>query len=257
MRRAFLLSVCCIIAALLASGMLTAVCKGIDSSSSKSILIYILSNRSDNSHWYKDPADLNPLKEVLNDKGFMVNVTDKLILPTISISDMLNYQEIWILEGDWDNEVEVSPEEAEDLHKYYEMGNGIWISFETIYPPDTTYGSWNEDALAFAKGFGVEWASYDTGDPSGVEAYSNHPIFEDVRSICFDDTVGCLYSKNKNVYILWNYSPNCQGVAVLDGRHDGQGRVVFDSGWILGYAYLDKNDDLLFAGNVADWLYPG
>ena len=57
--------------------------------------------------------------------------------------------------------------------------------------------------------------------------------------------------------MLWNYSPSCQGVAVLDGRNKGEGRAVFDSGWVLGYTYLNKNDDLLFAGNVADWLFPG
>jgi hypothetical protein len=258
MRKIFLLQMCCLIAVLLTSVMYAANCQdNTGSSPSKSILIYILSNRSDNSHWYKDPADLNPLKEVLNDKGYSVDVKDKLILPTILIDDMRNYQEVWILEGDWNDIVDVTPKEAADLHQYYEMGKGIWISFETTYPPDNTYGSWNEDATVFARVFGVDWASYDTGDTRGKTVFSDHPIFKDVHSIYFDNIVGCLCSKNPSVDILWSYSPTCQGVAVLDGRMEGQGRVVFDSGWILGYTYLNKEDDLLLASNIADWLYPG
>lgn len=221
---------------------------------SRSVMLYVLSDRSDNSHWYKDPADLNPLKEMLEDRGYSVDIVDRLTLPSISAQDLALYRQIWILEGDWDDKVEVTPAEAEDLYQYYKNGGGIWISFETTNPKDSTYGSWNEDALVFSKRFGVDWCSYATGVAGGKPVFSDHPIFRDVLSICFDDVTGCLCSRNKSVVNLWNYSPTCQGVAVLDGRPDGEGRAVFDSGWVMGYAYLNKNDDLLFAENIAGWL---
>ncbi len=258
MKKLLLLPRCCLIAVMMISAIHAANCQDDRGPhSSKSIMIYILSDRSDNSHWYKDPADLNPLKEVLEDKGYSVDVKDKLTLPTLSLNDMQPYQEIWILEGDWDGTVDMTSKEASGLRQYYEMGKGIWISFETTYPPDKTYGSWNEDALVFARKFGIDWASYEIGKPDGRPVFSDHPIFKGVHFISFDDITGCLCSKNIRNEILWNYSPTCQGVAVLDGRNKGEGRAVFDSGWVLGYTYLNKNDDLLFAGNVADWLYPG
>ena len=257
MEKLRLLPICCLIAVMFIAAIHAANCQDDRGPHSpKSIMIYILSDRSDNSHWYKDPADLNPLKEVLEDRGYSVDVEDKLTLPTISINDMRSYQEIWILEGDWDDKVDVTEKEALDLRQYYEMGRGIWLSFETTYPPDDTYGSWNEDALVFARNFGIDWASYEIGKPGGRPVFSDHPIFHGVLLISFDDATGCLCSKNSSIEVLWNYSPSCQGVAVLDGRNKGEGRAVFDSGWVLGYTYLNKNDDLLFAGNVADWLLP-
>lgn len=257
MKKSLLFLMCCLIAAMMIATIHAANCQDDSGSNSpKSIMIYILSNRSDNSHWYKDPADLTPLKETLEDKGYSVDIEDELTLPTISITDMLPYKEIWILEGDWDDEVDITSEEARDLRQYYELGNGIWISFETTYPSDNTYGSWNEDALVLAREFGIDWASYETGDNDGTPVFSNHPIFYGVLLINFDETTGCLCSKNDRIKILWDYSPTCHGVAALDGRNSSEGRVVFDSGWVLGYTYLDRNDDLLFAENVAGWLLP-
>lgn len=219
-----------------------------------SIMVYVLSNRNDNSHWYKDPADLNPLIEVLEDKGYSVEIEDRVTLPSISQKEIQGYKQIWILEGDWNRAVNVTEKEADDLYRYYENGGNIWISFETTYPPDNTYGSWNEDALAFARKFGVDWSSYASGEDGGKPVFSDHPLFRNVHRICFDEVTGCLKTTNKDVKVLWKYSPSCRGVAVLDGRSKGNGRAVFDSGWVLGYTYLDINDNLQLACNIADWL---
>jgi hypothetical protein len=219
-----------------------------------SIMVYILSNRDDNSHWYKDPADLNPLREVLEDKGYSVEIKDRVTLPLISQKEIQGYEQIWILEGDWNSAVNVTGKEADDLYRYYENGGNIWISFETTYPPDNTYGSWNEDALVFARKFGVDWSTYATGEEGGKPVFSDHPLFRNVHRICFDEVTGCLTSTNNDVKVLWKYSPSCRGVAVLDGRSKGNGRAVFDSGWVLGYTYLDMNDNLQLACNIADWL---
>jgi len=222
-----------------------------------SIMVYVLSNRDDNSHWYKDPADINPLKEMLEDKGYFVEIRDRVTLPSIYQKEIQGYGQIWILEGDWDSLVNVAGKEADDLYQYYENGGNIWISFETKYPPDSTYGSWNEDASVFARKFKVDWSIYATGEERGKPASSDHPLFKGVHRICFDEVTGCLTSSNKDVRVIWNYSPSCQAVAVLDGRSKGNGRVVIDSGWVLGYTYLDSNDNLLLACNIADWLSSG
>ncbi|HUS76933.1 MAG TPA: hypothetical protein VMY43_13150 [Methanothrix sp.] len=237
-------------------GIIAMACGQNDHSPSKttSIMVYVLSNKEDNSHWYKDPADLNPLKEVLEDKGYSVEIRDRVTLPSIFLKEIQGYEQIWILEGDWNSIVNVTEKEAEDLYRYYENGGDIWISFETTYPPDSTYGSWNEDALVFTRKFGVDGSSYATGNAGGKPVFSDYPLFKSIHRICFDETTGCLASTNNDIKVIWNYSPSCQGIAVLDGRSKGKGRAVFDSGWILGYTYLDMNDNLQLACNIADWL---
>ncbi|NYT01959.1 MAG: hypothetical protein GKC10_04290 [Methanosarcinales archaeon] len=224
------------------------------SSSQKPILMYVLSTRDDNSHWYKDPADLNPLIETLAESGYMAEIEDETTLPTISIQKMYNYDQIWILEGDWDDVVEVTPEEADDLYRYYENGGGVWISLEAAYTPDKLYGVWNEDALVFARRFGVDYDSYDTSDRAGKMVSSDHPLLEGINYLCFDESCGCIKSDDPRGAILWKYSPVCPGIIAMDDRASDRGRAVIDSGWVMGYAYFDRNDDLQFSLNVARWL---
>jgi len=232
------------------------------------ILIYVLSTRDDSNWWYTGPKDLDSLIELLGSKGYAVSVEDKVSLPYINISKMLGFDQVWIVEGDHDPEPEISDSEAQDLQQFYEQGGRIWISMET--------DSWAEDALIFAEKFGVVDAptvySLSKYEHKYKPVYSEHPLFTNMSGILFDHDVGALSILNPEIQTIWFY-PSTEGptpgVAILDGTSYKKGRVIFDSGWVLGGTFnnsavkrwgIDRagefpiSQDLQFALNVANWL---
>ena len=230
----------------------------IGDSSNKNVLIYVLSDRTDDYGYYDGPYYMDVVKDMLEEEDFTVDIKDKVTLPIINYSFMINYSQIWILEGDYDNLVEVSSSEADELYAFYENGGGVWISFDIKGPYKNNY--WSEDAIAFANKFGVDAGIDIEGSSDGKPVYSSHPLFDYVDYIYFDSYVGSLFSTNSNVEMIWEYQPYADGIAVLDGHDEDKGKAVFDSGWIIGYACGIMNegkpyyDNLVFAKNVAYWL---
>jgi len=213
------------------------------------ILIYVLSNRTDSNGWYTTPLDVQPIVDMLHDEGLTVDVKDEITLPEINLQCMLNYSQIWILEGDNDYEVEVTQSEADDLYTFYENGGGVWISWAV-----GSGWSWSEDALVFANRFFVYCNKYEFIYGDGKPVYSSHYLFEDVNYIWFGSKYGCISSTNPNFKSIWSGVTSCTGIGIIDSIDVGRGRCVFDSGWMIGGAYCTMYDDLVFARNVAHWL---
>lgn len=254
----FLLVVCAIFLIFSGASFLTVVAENTTGDlGNKNILIYVLSDRSDSGGYYDGPYFIDVVKDMLEDEGFTVDIKDKVTLPIINYIFMMNYSQIWILEGDYDNLVEISSSEADDLYAFYENGGGVWISFDLGQYKNSC---WNEDAIAFSIKFGVDTGFDIEGSSDGKPVYSSHPLFDDVDYIYFDSYVGSLFSTNSNVEMIWEYKPYSDGIGVLDEHDEDKGKAVFDSGWIIGYACGIMNDgmpyydNLVFAKNVAYWL---
>lgn len=91
-----------------------------------------------------------------------------------------------------------------------------------------------------------------------------------MEGIGVDGIIGILDINNPDVEVIWKYPFNqgtdTNALAVLDGSGACSGRIVFESGWILGWIFDNPtvnhykstlgfgNNDLTFALNVADWL---
>jgi len=216
----------------------------------KNILIYIISDRTDSDGWYTTPLDVQPIVDMLTYEGLTVDVKDEVTLPKITLQDMENYSQIWILEGDSDEEVEVSQSEADDLFTFYENGGGVWISWAV----GSYDWRWTEDALVFANRFFVYCNKFEYIYGDGKPVYSSHYLFEDVNYIWFASVYGCISSTNPNFESIWSGKTSCTGIGIIDSIDDGRGRCIFDSGWMIGNAYCKKYDDLVFARNAAHWL---
>ena len=240
------------------------------------ILIYVLSTRNDSWEdstywWYTGPKDLDSLAALFDSKGYTILVEDKVSLPYINISKMLEFDQVWIIESDSDAKLEISDSEAQDLQQFYEKGGRIWISMEST-------PNWAEDAIIFAEKFGVVDApvvySLSKYEDKYKPVYSEHPLFINMSGILFDDGVGALSILSPDIQTVWRYPSTAgptPGVAILDGTPYNKGRVVFDSGWVLGGTFNNSavkqwgidhagefpiSQDLQFALNVAAWLQP-
>lgn len=212
---------------------------------SNNILFYVLSTRNDSGGWYTDPEDVICLTDQVKAAGHSVKVEDETTVKDLTSAIMSKYDHIWILEGDEDSDVEVSKDEAEALYQYYQQGAVIWISTEE--------GAWAEDTKEFMNPFDVDVESGVSG-PEAPKVDSNHPLFKDVKTLRYDGGQGGLIIKNPDVSVIWQYPANAgkkDAIAILDKK----GYVVFESGWVLGYAYRPEaagDGNIQFALNIAE-----
>jgi hypothetical protein len=222
-------------------------------------LFYVLSNGADSHGFYRQPSDLKALKSACEGFGIEFQVNDRRSLPHLTEQALSEFEQVWILEADYTDRLEVSPSDAQLLYSFYLNGGGVWVSLESVAPT----GAWAEDAnellSPFGIGFGGNVVSY--AGPKLVEG--DHPLLSQVHSLYLDDLYGYLrvapdseaepvYSASENPIIL-----------ALDGRAEQHGRLVADGGWILGWLIGRKrmgredaslSDDLQFLLNAAAWL---
>jgi len=212
---------------------------------SNNILFYVLSNRNDSGGWYTGPGDVASLTDPVKAAGHSVKVEDETTVKDLTSSILSKYDHIWILEGDEDSNVEVSEDEAEALYQHYQQGAVIWISAEE--------GAWAEDTKAFMNPFDVDVESGVSG-PAAPKVDSDHPLFKDVKTLRYDGGQGGLIIGNSDVSVIWQYPSNAgakDAIAVLDKK----GYVVFEAGWVSGYAYRPEaagDGNIQFALNIAE-----
>lgn len=212
---------------------------------SNSILFYVVSDRDDSGGWYIDPKDVTSLTDAVEAAGHSIEVEDETTVKDLTLAILSKYDHIWILEGDEDGEVEVSEDEAEALYQYYQQGAVIWISTEE--------GAWSDDTKVFTNRFDVDVESGVSG-PAAPEVDSEHPLLKDVETLRFDGGQGGLIITNPAVSVIWQYPSNAgkkDVIAILNEK----GYVVFESGWVLGYAYRPEaagDSNIQFALNVAE-----
>lgn len=211
---------------------------------SSTILLYALSTRRDSDGWYTGPRNAAALVKPVERDGHSVTVEDKNTLKELTLTVLLKYDQAWILEGDADDIVEVSADEAAALYKYYQQGYVVWISTEQY--------NWAEDTKVFMDRFGVDVEGLLQG-PAAPPVKGNDPILSGVKTLRFDDWPGGLIINNPDVKVIWQYPSRAgkkDAIAVLDKK----GYAVFDSGWVLGYGYRPeaRNDsNIQFALNIA------
>ncbi|MBM3237942.1 hypothetical protein FJZ31_16760 [Candidatus Poribacteria bacterium] len=212
---------------------------------SNNILFYVLSDRKDSGGWYTGPGDVVSLTDPVKAAGHSVKVEDETTVKDLTSVVLSKYDHIWILEGDEDSTVEVSKDEAEALYQYYQQGAVIWISAEE--------GAWAEDTKVFMNRFDVDVENGVSG-PAGPKIDSDHPLFKDVKTLRYDGGQGGLIVKNPDVSVIWQYPSNAgkkDAIALLDKK----GYVVFEAGWVSGYAYRPEaagDGNIQFALNIAE-----
>lgn len=209
------------------------------------IMFYVLSDRNDSGGWYTDPRDTIALMEPVQKDGHTVKVEDKTTIKEMSLVNIEKYDQVWILEGDEDSNVEVSTNEADALYTYYKQGHVIWISTEV--------GAWAEDTTVFMNRFDVDVDGVEVKGPASPPIQGEHPLLNGIKTLKFDDGVGALIVKNPDVKVIWQYPSNSgkkDAIAILDK----EGFAVFDSGWVSGYAYRPEaqgDSNIQFAINIA------
>lgn len=228
----------------------------------KRILLIICSARNDSDGWYSGPGHVRPLADALGEIGYSLHVEDQVTLLRLTLDFLKGFSQVWILESDHDQVMETTEQEAQALYEFYRLGGGVWISLE--WDGTALLGkpwNWTEDAVPYLRKFGLDYGGYLMNERSAQPVKSSHPLFAGVNSICFDENVGRLLIGNPKAETIFYYEAKTPagafpGIALLDERSDGRGRAVFDTGWVVGYAYWKRGDNLVFARNIARWLEP-
>lgn len=229
---------------------------------SNSILIYVLSDRYEDNNWedwYRNPEHLSSVASNLTSIGFQVHVIDRKSNDTLPIDSLLSYSQVWISECDIDSVVEVTPDEINALVSFAKAGGGVWLSLEgTLWGED-----WTEDVMAYAYPFGCRWLNNHYASSPRTVSPSNHPLLRDIQWLKFDGEVGEISSTNSTLTTLWEYAPGCAGILAQDAHSRCEGRVVIDSGWLMGYCWYDSptaesysHGNMRFIQNLARWLEP-
>lgn len=280
----------------------------------KPILIWVMSDEEDakdpNGVWYLGPTQLKPLTDSLKEAGHAVVAQDRRSLPRLDGIDLAAYSQVWIIEGDGDASVDVSPGEAAALLRYYESGGNVWLSAENSLEPEA---SWMEDVNAFAQPFGANISGIVICKKPGLVTRGlSGPLFEEIEKLVYDDEIGIISFSDPGFTVLleappdarlaqgpWtaaslgtyalaerikdlpsrpNYSygwlfganfsrigkPLGRGKAVMalrDQGAGGKGRLLIDSGWLIGWAFNggqgrieDVGQNVPFLLNVAAFL---
>jgi len=229
------------------------------------IIIYVTGsgNASDPSGgWYLGPASVDPLRLHLETLGFDVEVLDHASAPSIDSQVLAGADQVWILEGDQDQADELDPGSVDALVAFHDRGGNIWVSMENA--------PWQEDTADLLARFSVS----GSGQAAGPNAPSlcpspAHPLFTGVDHVTFDDIAGSVTIPSAPPFeVLFEYRPRIgqqvSGIVLLDETPQGKGRLLIDSGWMIGYAYCKggncprnepaASDNLRFAANVARYF---
>lgn len=222
-------------------------------------LLYVLSDGADSRGWYRQPSDLERLQTSCAAAGIELELRDRRSLPRLSQSRLDRYEQIWILEADFDDAVEVSPAEADLLLGFFGAGGGIWVSLESAAPT----GAWAEDADAllapFGVGFGGNVLSYSGPKPIA----GDHPLLSGIGRLYLDEQFAFLWTGPDAAAEPIYRAGGKPVIVAMDGRPSGHGRLVADGGWILGWLIgrrrigreqVQESDNRLFLRNVAEWL---
>jgi hypothetical protein len=224
-------------------------------------LMYVLSDRRDNRGWYRGLEDLELLRGRGAELGVEIVTADRRSRPRLDRAVLDGFEQVWVLEADHDDIVEVGAVEGQALYEFWRAGGGVWVSLESV----ARSGAWAEDAdvllSPFGIGFGGNVEAYDRPKPIPE---TDHPLLDGVGSLYFDDQYGFLLREPDSGFEgLYGAAPEAPALLALDRRDRGAGRMVVDGGWILGWLIgrkrmgrdqAEASDDLHFLVNLARWL---
>ena len=215
------------------------------------ILIY--ATCSYDSWDYYDKTHYTDLAQILQDYGYYVTLTDGIETPTVTESLLSNYNELWIINSEYDWVGSFTQTEISTILNYRNEGNGLLISADNTDPPG---GGFAHSANQISIPLGVTFYGLaNHGGPSIQPNFEEHPLFEGVTTIHGNINEAYL-SINSPAESVATYQGDYI-IAVLEPK-DGTGRVVFDNTilrFMNGESYIQLVDTPQYIKNIADWLY--
>jgi len=216
-----------------------------------SILIY--ATCSYYSWDYYDKTYYTDLAQILQDYGYYVALTDGIETPTITESLLSNYNELWIINSEYDWSGSFTQTEITTILNYRNEGNGLLISGDNTDPPG---GGYAHTANQISVPLGVTFYGLaNHGGPSIQPDFEDHPLFAGVTTIHGDLNEAYLFI-NSPAEDVASYQGDYI-IAVLDSQ-DGSGRVVFDNTilrFMNGESYIQLGDTPQYIKNIADWIH--
>jgi len=238
------------------SGNLTEVFKNKSSnlnpiSSKANILVYAT---EDGSSYIYDRTVFNiDFPIILENYGYTVTVTDRIMTPTITDSLLANYKELWILSSKRYSSGVFSSNEINTILAFRNAGNGLLIMAD--------HYDYVDDANQISVPLGVTFFGLVYHGPSGNLIYpqfQSHPLFTGVTTIVSSEDDGKM-NVNNPAQIVATY----QGDNLIAILNNGEGKVVFDvtftrlfNAGFGGHNWILSGDTPQYVKNIADWLNP-
>jgi|GEM_PF-4031558 len=220
-------------------------------SNKANILVYAT---EDGSSYIYDRTFFNiNLPTILQDYGYSVYVTDRIMNPTITTSLLANYNELWILSTKRYTTGVFSTNEINTILAFRNAGNGLLIMAD--------HYDYIADANQISVPLGITFFGLAHHGSEGSIAYpqfQSHPLFTGVTGIVSNDDDGKMNVSNPAQVVATYLGDNL--IAILD---NGKGNVVFDvtfarlfNAGYHGQAWILTGDTPQYVKNIADWLNP-
>jgi chitobiase/beta-hexosaminidase-like protein len=204
------------------------------------ILCFITSNKNQS---YVNSFNVN-IPRVLRARGHKFDSFNRSTLPKITSSSLRKYGQMWILSTTGGKKV-FDESEVNAIYNFHKRGGGLFIVADHV--------SYCVSANQIAKKLGVEfYGSIDRNPFIAKKCFSNHSLFEKVNKLSGVKSEGNIKKLNKNVKVVASNN-NIPIIAILDDAYSG--RVVFDTSFVkLFDNMIQKNDNVQYIENIADWL---
>lgn len=200
-----------------------------------------------------DKTYFSDLTTILQDYGYSITLTDRSTTPTITDPLLSNYDELWIINSEYDWGGYFTQPEITTILNYRNEGNGLLICVDHTDPPD---GGFAHTANQISIPLGVTFYGLaNHGGPEIDPEFENYPLFQEVTTIHGDINEAYLSINMPAEGVATYQGDNI--IAVLDDK-DGGGRVVFDNTvarLMNGESYVLLGDTPQYVRNIADWLY--
>lgn len=253
-----------IVALFVTTGIVTSTAQMIDISKSDQMVDFSIKDVPNQSkgkiliyatwHYYSlggyDMSHFWDLAGILQDYGYSVTLTDRSLTPRITKLLLLEYNELWIINSEYDYSGFFYPSEVNTILWYREKGHGLLLNGDNTDPPG---GGFAHDVNQISMPLGVLFSGLvDHGGPAIEPDFAQHPLFVGVEKIHGDDNEAILSIHSPAVSVA-----TYQGDEIIAVRDDGKGKVVFDNTitrLMNGENCVLLEDTPQYIKNVADWL---
>ncbi len=239
------------------------------------VLHYLLVNPERKEHWdwYRGKDTLRPHLPAFKRGPYELHIPpyrrgqheiviqDQVTLPRLTDEALKGFDQIWILELDYDSDVDVTDADVAAVKRFYERGGGVWVSFWGHDGKE----DWTEDASRFSAALGIGYLRNYKKTGMYTKASSRHVLMRDVHELVTWSDPAVLKFTHPGVQVVWAPMPDHPIVACVDEREQGKGRLVVDGSVTVFYGChptweheKDKNlfhpDSERFAENALRWL---
>ncbi|MFP4363346.1 MAG: CsgG/HfaB family protein [Spirochaetia bacterium] len=212
----------------------------------RSILIYVMSTEEDSvdeyGQWYLGPQQIQAVTQTLREEGFSVQIHDRNTLAGLTETELDQFTQVWLLEGDANPEVNTAEDEINQLLAFFNHGGSVWLSAENIVDP--VDNCWVEDINAYSQQFGYRISgNIATIGPLQRVENQDHPVLQGVHTMVFDFELGYIEFWNKDLEIVHALNS--------DARQLGPG---WQYEMLLQYADYDRYMQAYY-GEVEIWTF--